>query len=64
MTRSTRTCCWTCRSTGKTRPVLVHPGRDGFMFVIDRATGQIYSADKYDTQTSMLSLSTSRPAVR
>ncbi|HVV26332.1 MAG TPA: PQQ-dependent dehydrogenase, methanol/ethanol family [Rhizomicrobium sp.] len=37
------------------RPVLVHPGRDGFMFVIDRQTGQIYSADKYDTQTSMLS---------
>jgi PQQ-dependent dehydrogenase (methanol/ethanol family) len=40
---------------GKTRPVLVHPGRDGFMFVIDRETGQIYSADKYDTQTSILS---------
>ena len=35
--------------------MLVHPGRDGFMFVIDRATGQIYSADKYDTQTSMSS---------
>ncbi|HTM78159.1 MAG TPA: PQQ-binding-like beta-propeller repeat protein, partial [Devosia sp.] len=40
---------------GRTRPVLVHPGRDGFMFVIDRQTGQIYSADKYDTQTSILS---------
>jgi PQQ-dependent dehydrogenase (methanol/ethanol family) len=40
---------------GQTRPVLVHPGRDGFMFVIDRQTGQIYSADKYDTQTSMKS---------
>jgi PQQ-dependent dehydrogenase (methanol/ethanol family) len=40
---------------GKTRPVLVHPGRDGFLFVIDRQTGQIYSADKYDTQTSMTS---------
>ncbi|HVW73707.1 MAG TPA: PQQ-dependent dehydrogenase, methanol/ethanol family [Rhizomicrobium sp.] len=40
---------------GQTRPILVHPGRDGFMFVIDRATGQIYSADKYDTQTSILS---------
>ena len=40
---------------GQTRPVLVHPGRDGFMFVIDRKTGQIYSADKYDTQTSMKS---------
>jgi lanthanide-dependent methanol dehydrogenase len=40
---------------GKQTPVIVHPGRDGFMFVIDRATGQIYSADKYDTQTSMSS---------
>jgi PQQ-dependent dehydrogenase (methanol/ethanol family) len=40
---------------GKVRPVLVHPGRDGFMFVIDRATGEILSADKYDTQTSILS---------
>lgn len=40
---------------GQNRPVLVHPGRDGFMFVIDRQTGQIYSADKYDTQTSMKS---------
>jgi PQQ-dependent dehydrogenase (methanol/ethanol family) len=38
---------------GKPTHVLVHPGRDGFMFVIDRATGQIYSADKYDNQTSM-----------
>lgn len=48
---------------GQTRPVLVHPGRDGFMFVIDRATGQIYSADKYDTQTSILSydIKTGRP---
>ncbi len=40
---------------GKATHVLVHPGRDGFMFVIDRQTGQIYSADKYDTQTSMSS---------
>jgi PQQ-dependent dehydrogenase (methanol/ethanol family) len=39
---------------GQMKHVLVHPGRDGFMFVIDRQTGQIYSADKYDTQTSML----------
>src|ERR1700744_5585183 len=38
---------------GQSRQVLVHPGRDGFMFVIDRGTGQIYSADKYDPQTSI-----------
>ncbi|HEX3432021.1 MAG TPA: PQQ-dependent dehydrogenase, methanol/ethanol family [Rhizomicrobium sp.] len=37
---------------GQTKHVLVHPGRDGYMFVIDRGTGQIYSADKYDTVTS------------
>jgi PQQ-dependent dehydrogenase (methanol/ethanol family) len=48
---------------GQTKHVLVHPGRDGFMFVIDRGTGQIYSADKYDTQTSMSSfdINTGRP---
>jgi len=50
---------------GKVTPVLVHPGRDGFMFVIDRRTGQIYSADKYDTQTSMkyFNLKTGRPVM-
>lgn len=50
---------------GKTTPVLVHPGRDGFMFVIDRKTGKIYSADKYDTQTSMkyFDLKTGRPVM-
>lgn len=48
---------------GRVRPVLVHPGRDGFLFVMDRATGQIYSADKFDTQTSIKSfdLKTGRP---
>jgi PQQ-dependent dehydrogenase (methanol/ethanol family) len=40
---------------GKMTHVLVHPGRDGFMFIVDRQTGQIYFADKYDTQTSMSS---------
>jgi len=37
---------------GKPTHVLVHPGRDGFMFVIDRATGRIYSADEYGAVTS------------
>jgi PQQ-dependent dehydrogenase (methanol/ethanol family) len=48
---------------GQTRHVLVHPGRDGFMFVIDRQTGQIYSADKYDTVTSIkyFDIKTGRP---
>jgi PQQ-dependent dehydrogenase (methanol/ethanol family) len=50
---------------GQVRPVLVHPGRNGFMFVIDRATGQIYSADKFDTQNSIktFDLKTGRPVM-
>src|SRR5208337_2664691 len=34
---------------GKTRKVLLHPGRNGYMYVIDRATGEVLSADPYDT---------------
>ena len=33
---------------GKTRKVLLHPGRNGFMYVIDRQTGEVLSADPYD----------------
>ena len=33
---------------GKTRKALVHPGRNGFMYVIDRQTGQVLSADAFD----------------
>jgi PQQ-dependent dehydrogenase (methanol/ethanol family) len=32
---------------GKMTPVLVRPGRNGYMYVIDRRTGQVYSADAY-----------------
>jgi alcohol dehydrogenase (cytochrome c) len=48
---------------GQAKQTLVHPGRDGFMFVIDRKTGQIYSADKYGTVTSIrnFNLATGRP---
>jgi PQQ-dependent dehydrogenase (methanol/ethanol family) len=50
---------------GKVRPVLVHPARNGFIYVIDRATGQIYSADPFDTQTSIqrIDLKTGRPVM-
>ena len=34
---------------GKSRKVLVHPGRNGYMYVIDRQTGEVLSADPYDT---------------
>jgi len=48
---------------GKMRSVLVHPGRNGFMYVIDRDTGEIYSADAYDnvTSTKYIDLKTGRP---
>ena len=37
---------------GKTRKVLLHPGRNGFMYVIDRQTGEVLSADPYDAMTA------------
>jgi alcohol dehydrogenase (cytochrome c) len=37
---------------GQTRKVLVRPGRTGFMYVIDRATGEVLSADAFDTVTA------------
>ena len=33
--------------SGGRRPVLVRPGRTGFMYVIDRRTGQVLAADPY-----------------
>jgi len=37
---------------GQERKLLLHPGRTGFMFVIDRETGQILSADKFVPSTN------------
>ncbi|HEY1960781.1 MAG TPA: PQQ-dependent dehydrogenase, methanol/ethanol family [Rhizomicrobium sp.] len=37
---------------GKQHHVLLRPGRNGFMYIIDRTNGQILTADKYDTVTS------------
>jgi PQQ-dependent dehydrogenase (methanol/ethanol family) len=37
---------------GKQRHVLLRPDRNGFMYVIDRTNGQIFSADKFDSVTS------------
>jgi len=36
---------------GRTRKTLIHPGRNGYMYVVDRATGEVLSADAYDTVT-------------
>lgn len=32
---------------GKTRKLLLHPGRTGFMFVLDRETGEVLSAENF-----------------
>ena len=39
---------------GKQRHVLLRPDRNGFMYVIDRTNGQIFSADKFDSVTSAI----------
>jgi len=48
---------------GQVRKVLIHPARNGYMYVVDRATGEILSADAYDyiTATKGIDLKTGRP---
>ena len=48
---------------GQTRRVLVRPERNGFVYVMDRATGEVLSADPYAYNTSILGvdLKTGRP---
>jgi PQQ-dependent dehydrogenase (methanol/ethanol family) len=45
------------------RKVLVHIGRNGYIYVIDRVTGRVYSASPYDTinATKGIDLHTGRP---
>jgi PQQ-dependent dehydrogenase (methanol/ethanol family) len=37
---------------GQTRKVIIHPGRNGYMYVMDRTTGQVLSATPYVYQTA------------
>ncbi|MGE5537541.1 MAG: PQQ-dependent dehydrogenase, methanol/ethanol family [Gemmatimonas sp.] len=37
---------------GKPRKTIVHIGRDGFIWVLDRATGEVISADAYDAMNA------------
>jgi PQQ-dependent dehydrogenase (methanol/ethanol family) len=48
---------------GKTRKVILHPGRNGYMYVLDRATGEVLSADAYSrvTATKGVDLKSGRP---
>lgn len=50
---------------GKMRKLLLHPGRTGFMFVLDRETGELLSAEKYEpvTWADHFDLKTGEPAV-
>jgi PQQ-dependent dehydrogenase (methanol/ethanol family) len=51
---------------GQMRKVLVHPGRNGFVFLIDRLTGEILSAEKFEPSTNWASrydLATGMPVV-
>jgi PQQ-dependent dehydrogenase (methanol/ethanol family) len=48
---------------GRTRQVLIHPDRDGYLYVLDRRTGEVLSADPYGyiTTTKGVDLRTGRP---
>jgi PQQ-dependent dehydrogenase (methanol/ethanol family) len=48
---------------GQTRKVLIRPERDGYIYVLDRTTGQVLSADPYGyiTTTKGIDLKTGRP---
>jgi PQQ-dependent dehydrogenase (methanol/ethanol family) len=37
---------------GETRKVIIHPGRNGFMYVMDRSSGQVLSATSYVYNTA------------
>ncbi len=36
---------------GQPRKLLLHPGRTGFMFVLDRETGEVLSAENFEPVT-------------
>lgn len=36
---------------GRERKLLIHPGRTGFVFIMDRETGEVLSADKFEPVT-------------
>jgi PQQ-dependent dehydrogenase (methanol/ethanol family) len=48
---------------GRMRQVLIHVGRDGYMWMIDRRTGEVISADPYETITAYTGVDLKRGAV-
>jgi PQQ-dependent dehydrogenase (methanol/ethanol family) len=50
---------------GAMRKLLIHPGRTGFVYVLDRTTGELLSAEKFEPSTNWASgydLKTGQPA--
>ena len=64
-TRSWRTCSSTWSGSGRMRKLLLHPGRTGFMFVLDRETGEVLSAETFQPMNwaSGYDLKTGRPII-
>ena len=51
---------------GEMRKLLIHPGRTGFVFVLDRVTGELLSADEFYPHTNWAeeyNLETGRPLI-
>ena len=42
---------------GQPRKLLIHPARNGFLFVLDRQTGEVLSAEKFEQSTNWASSS-------
>jgi alcohol dehydrogenase (cytochrome c) len=40
---------------GRQRKLLIHPGRTGFVYVLDRTTGELLSAEKFEASTNWAS---------
>ncbi len=50
---------------GRMRKILLHPERNGFIYIVDRASGEVLSADAYGpvTWASHIDLTTGRPVL-
>jgi PQQ-dependent dehydrogenase (methanol/ethanol family) len=49
---------------GRTRAVLLHPDRNGYLYVVDRATGEVLSADAFAKVTTSFGVDTANGELR
>jgi lanthanide-dependent methanol dehydrogenase len=49
---------------GRTRKVLLHPDRNGYLYMLDRQTGQVLSADAFSTITTSLGVDLATGALK